>query len=230
MVGWLGLQGGQLTTQGTIAKSASPAAVTNVASNVPVNGTMPVASTQPVLNVQDYLTVHRQIPSPEFYRQVSNQAPAAPDEGRDFAGQTPLASAALALGAACGAAAAPPGNDPLEWLQRAAQAARSASYSGTYAHSNGDRTSTIRVTHIAVGNDEQERIEPSTGRPTRSSRRNDEMLCYFPDSKTIRLDRRVSARFFPAIFSAPPSAVAATTYPRSAYGERAGLRLPVDPP
>jgi sigma-E factor negative regulatory protein RseA len=77
VVGWLGLQGGQLTTQGTIAKARSPAGVTNVASNVLANGTMPVASTQPVLNVQDYLTVHRQIPSPEFYRQVSNQAPAA---------------------------------------------------------------------------------------------------------------------------------------------------------
>jgi len=79
IVGWLGLQGGQLQTSPTVAKAApAPAAgpVTTVAANVPVQGTMPVASTQPVLNVQDYLTVHRQIPSPEFYRQVSNQAPA----------------------------------------------------------------------------------------------------------------------------------------------------------
>ena len=77
VVGWLGMQGGQLSTQPNIAKATPSLPVTNVAANVTVNGTMPVASTQPVLNVQDYLTVHRQIPSPEFYRQVSNQAPAA---------------------------------------------------------------------------------------------------------------------------------------------------------
>lgn len=77
VVGWLGLQGGQLATQPAIAKATSSGPVTDIASNVPVNGTLPVASTQPVLNVQDYLTVHRQIPSPEFYRQVSSQAPTA---------------------------------------------------------------------------------------------------------------------------------------------------------
>jgi len=120
---------------------------------------------------------------------------------------------ALALGAACTAAAAPPGNDPLEWLQRAAQAARSASYSGTYAHSNGDRTSVIRITHVAVGKDEQERIEPLDGPPHEIVRHNDDMFCYFPDAKTVRLDRRVSARFFPAIFSAPASTVAANYVP-----------------
>jgi sigma-E factor negative regulatory protein RseA len=77
VVGWLGLQGGQIAAPSNVAKVAPVAPATNVAANVPANGTMPVASTQPVLDVQDYLTVHRQMPSPEFYRQVSNQAPAA---------------------------------------------------------------------------------------------------------------------------------------------------------
>jgi len=82
VVGWLGVQGGQLRTEPAIARVTAPAAgaATNVAANVPsgvpVAGTMAVSSNQPVLNVQDYLTVHRQMPSPEFYRQVSNQAPA----------------------------------------------------------------------------------------------------------------------------------------------------------
>jgi sigma-E factor negative regulatory protein RseA len=82
IVGWLGLQGGQIRTESTIAKAAPATAgvatnvAANVPSNVPANGTMAVSSNQPVLNVQDYLTVHRQIPSPEFYRQVSSQAPA----------------------------------------------------------------------------------------------------------------------------------------------------------
>ena len=78
VVGWLGLQGGQLRTGSEVAKAApAPSGTaTNVAANVPVAGTVTVSSNQPVLNVQDYLTVHRQIPSPEFYRPVSNQAPA----------------------------------------------------------------------------------------------------------------------------------------------------------
>ncbi|HEX7465928.1 MAG TPA: MucB/RseB C-terminal domain-containing protein, partial [Usitatibacter sp.] len=36
-----------------------------------------------------------------------------------------------------------------------------------------------------------------------------EMFCYFPDAKTVRLDRRVTARFFPAVVSGPSAMVAA---------------------
>ena len=114
---------------------------------------------------------------------------------------------ALALGAVCAAQAAP-GNDPQAWLQRAAQAARSNSYAGTFVHTNGDRTSTVRITHVSVNGDEHERIEPLDGPQMEIVRRNDEMFCYFPDAQTIRLDRRVTARFFPAILSASASAIA----------------------
>jgi sigma-E factor negative regulatory protein RseA len=76
VVGYVGMQGGQLRAVPEVAKANAPAPATSVAANVPAAGTVTVSSNQPVLNVQDYLTVHRQIPSPEFYRQVSNQAPA----------------------------------------------------------------------------------------------------------------------------------------------------------
>jgi sigma-E factor negative regulatory protein RseB len=118
------------------------------------------------------------------------------------------AAGAVAL-VACAAQAAP-GEDPLAWLQRATQAARSASYAGTFVHTNGDRTSTVRVTHSFVGNDEHERIEPLDGPAYEIVRKNDEMFCYFPDAKTVRLDRRVTARFFPAVLSGAPSAIAAS--------------------
>jgi sigma-E factor negative regulatory protein RseB len=116
---------------------------------------------------------------------------------------------ALALGVACSAQASP-GNDPLAWLQRASEAARSTSYAGTFAHTNGDRTSTVRITHVSVGGDEHERIEPLDGPPHEIVRRNDELFCYFPDSQTIRLDKRVTPRFFPAVLSVPPAAVASS--------------------
>jgi sigma-E factor negative regulatory protein RseB len=116
---------------------------------------------------------------------------------------------ALALGVACSAQAAP-GNDPIAWLQRAAQAARSASFAGTFVHSNGDRTSTVRITHVNVGGEEHERIEPLDGPPYEIVRRNDEMFCYFPDAKTVRLDRRITAPFFPSILGSSAATIAAS--------------------
>lgn len=125
---------------------------------------------------------------------------------------------ALALGVACGAQAAP--SDPQALLQRAAQAARSVSYAGTFVHSNGDRISTVRITHVNVGGDEHERIEPLDGERLDIVRRNDEMYCYFPDAKTVRLDRRVTARFFPALLSAPAATIAASYEVRLGPTER----------
>jgi sigma-E factor negative regulatory protein RseB len=116
---------------------------------------------------------------------------------------------ALALGVACASHAAP-ANDPLALLQRAAQAARSTSYAGIFVHSNGDRTSTLRVTHVNVNGEEHERIEPLDGPQYEIVRRNDEMLCYFPDAKTVRLDRRINARYFPAILAEAPATIAAS--------------------
>ena len=106
---------------------------------------------------------------------------------------------ALAMGIACGAQAAP--NDALGWLHRAVQASRSASYAGTFVHMNGDRISTVRITHVNASGDESERVEPLDGPPHEIVRHNEEMFCYFPDAKTVRLDRRITARFFPSILA-----------------------------
>ena len=113
---------------------------------------------------------------------------------------------AIALGFACSAQAGP--TDPMAWLQRAVEASRQASYEGTYVHTNGDRTSTVRVTHLNNGGEEYERIEPLDGaNPLELVRRNDEMYCKFP-AKTVRLDPRITNRFFPAILVAGAETVA----------------------
>lgn len=108
---------------------------------------------------------------------------------------------ALVASFACAAYAAPP-DDAFGWLQRAADAARNASYAGTFVHTNGDRMSTIRITHVNTNGQEHERIEALDGPPYEIVRRDDEMFCYYPDAKTVRLDRRVNARFFPSLFRA----------------------------
>jgi sigma-E factor negative regulatory protein RseB len=116
---------------------------------------------------------------------------------------------ALALGFACSAHAGP--SDPLAWLARATQASRQASYEGVYVHTNGDRISTVRVTHITSPGEEHERIEPLDGPDTLEIvRRNDEMYCRFPDAKTVRLDPRITNRFFPAIVAASAETIAAS--------------------
>ena len=113
---------------------------------------------------------------------------------------------AVAFGVACAAQAAP--GDPVAWLQRAAQAARQSSFEGTYVHTNGDHTSTVRVTHVAASGDEHERIEPLDDNALDIVRHNDETFCRFPDAKTVRLDPRIANRFFPNLLSAPAEAIA----------------------
>ena len=71
--------------------------------------------------------------------------PARLDEGRGVAGRRRILPA-LALGIAC----ARPGRRqrPAGLAQRAAQAARQVTYEGVYVHTNGERTSTVRITHV----------------------------------------------------------------------------------
>jgi sigma-E factor negative regulatory protein RseB len=116
---------------------------------------------------------------------------------------------ALALGFACSAQANNTA-DPLSWLTRATQASRQASYEGVYVHTNGERTSTVRVSHANTSGEEHERIEPLDGASMEIVRRNEEMYCRFPDAKTVRLDPRVTNRFFPAILAAPAETIAAS--------------------
>ncbi|MEO7744530.1 MAG: MucB/RseB C-terminal domain-containing protein [Usitatibacter sp.] len=115
---------------------------------------------------------------------------------------------AFAAGLACSVQAAPP--DAMSHLQRAAQASRQATYEGTYIHTNGERTSTVRISHVNSGGDEHERIQPLDGAALEIVRHNDEMFCRFPDAKTVRLDPRITARFFPGILGSTAESIAAS--------------------
>lgn len=118
-------------------------------------------------------------------------------------------AAMLPVAALCAAlpALANPGIDPLTWLQRAAASARQSTYSGTVLHVQGERTATSRITHVFMAGSEHERIEALDGPRREIVRRDDQLQCYFPDAKTIRIDRRVSARFFPSLVAGPIEAI-----------------------
>lgn len=71
VVGWIGSQGGAGTpVLPTVAKTGAASSIQPVASTTTVQPTVPA------LTVQEYLVAHRQMPSPELYRPVTNRAPA----------------------------------------------------------------------------------------------------------------------------------------------------------
>jgi negative regulator of sigma E activity len=73
VVGWIGSLGGQPVPGAVVAKN--PPAVQPVVHQVP-------AASEPAPDVQDYLAAHRQIPSAEAYRTVTNRSTAAPAAAR----------------------------------------------------------------------------------------------------------------------------------------------------
>jgi negative regulator of sigma E activity len=77
VVGWIGSQGVQPVPGGAVAKN--PAAIQPVAHQAPAP--LP-ASAETAPDVQEYLAAHRQIPSVEMYRTVTNRSTAAPAAAR----------------------------------------------------------------------------------------------------------------------------------------------------
>jgi sigma-E factor negative regulatory protein RseA len=70
VVGWIGSQGGSPVPEPVVAKSSTASPLQPVASTATV---IPA----PALNEQEYLFAHRQVPTPELYRPVTNRTPAA---------------------------------------------------------------------------------------------------------------------------------------------------------
>jgi sigma-E factor negative regulatory protein RseA len=73
VVGWIGSQGVQPVPGAVVAKN--PAAIQPVVHQAPV-------ASEPAPDVQDYLAAHRQIPSADMYRTVTNRSHAAPAAAR----------------------------------------------------------------------------------------------------------------------------------------------------
>ena len=99
--------------------------------------------------------------------------------------------------------------DAREWLDRIAKSARELPYTGVFIQQTADGVSTSRITHAVDRQGvELEKLEMLDGPLTEIIRRNEEMYCYHPDAKTVRVDRRVSGRFFPSLISGNPKAIA----------------------
>lgn len=108
---------------------------------------------------------------------------------------------ALALAAVAGwaqgqAQVAP---EALDWLQRIYRATETLSYSGTIVYQQGDRTETSRIARRADAAGGVEKLEILDGAPREILRTKDEVRCYLPESRTVKVDRRSDPRAFPAL-------------------------------
>jgi sigma-E factor negative regulatory protein RseB len=86
-----------------------------------------------------------------------------------------------------------------EWLQRAADAARSLSYAGTLVYQHGGRVETTRVLHLTDASGEHEKLINLDGPAREVVRNNEQIRCYYPDAKIIRLELRNSRNAFPSL-------------------------------
>ena len=135
-----------------------------------------------------------------------------------------LAGSSLYVGSAGVADAQTIGSPRLdgnEWLDRIAKSARELPYTGVFIQQNADGVSTSRITHLVDRQGvELEKLEMLDGPLTEIIRRNDEMYCYHPDAKTVRVDRRISGRFFPSLVSGSSKAIAENYHVRLGTVER----------
>lgn len=129
-----------------------------------------------------------------------------------------LSHGALALWAtlAVGLAAAAPGRAPErdgertvgEWLMRMHDASRQRSYVGTFVvSSRNGAMSSARIWHACDGRRQVERVETLSGQPRSTFRRDDEVLTFFPESRTVVSERRESLGIFPELLKPGEAAV-----------------------
>lgn len=95
----------------------------------------------------------------------------------------------------------------LDWLNRAAAAAKQQNYSGVYVYHHGEHVEVLRVLHRTDAAGELEKIEVMDGTPRQFLRINNDVYCHLPDGKSVRLERNAPRRFFPALLPAQPASL-----------------------
>lgn len=94
-------------------------------------------------------------------------------------------------------------NDALYWLTKVAEAPRQHNYQGIFVYYADGIIETSRIVHVVDAQGEREKIEVLDGVARVVIRNEEEMKCYFPDSKTVVTERRWFRKFFPDILPRP---------------------------
>ncbi|MHB8353515.1 MAG: MucB/RseB C-terminal domain-containing protein [Burkholderiales bacterium] len=88
-------------------------------------------------------------------------------------------------------------------LAQLAAAAQQLSYTGIFVFQHDGRMEASRVIHGFENGQERTKIDTLDGPPREIIRANDEMRCYFPDVRSIRLEHGQGRRYFPALIAPP---------------------------
>jgi len=107
-----------------------------------------------------------------------------------------LAPAVFVLALAASAARA---DDAMQWLARAAHAARELDYTGTIVYQIGPRVESSRITHLNDGGHEFSKLVNLDGPAREVVRRDGEVRCYYPDAKLMRIEPGTFRNVFPSL-------------------------------
>lgn len=95
-----------------------------------------------------------------------------------------------------------------EWLIRMHEASRQRSYIGTFVVSSSTGAmSSARIWHACDGQQQVERVESLTGAPRTTFRRNDEVVTFLPESRTVRSERRETLGLFPDLLKSSETSI-----------------------
>jgi sigma-E factor negative regulatory protein RseB len=110
-----------------------------------------------------------------------------------------LGRIALAGIAIAGVSAAYGADEGLAWLTRMANASSHVNYSGTFVYHNRGSTETSRVVHfVNQAGGVFERLEALDGPAREVIRTNDQVTCYLPAIRTVRIEQR-NAKLVPGM-------------------------------
>ena len=96
--------------------------------------------------------------------------------------------------------------ESLGWLRKIHEASQKLSYTGIFVYHQGARSETSRITRH--GPADIERLEVLDGVPREIIRTKDEVRCYVPNSKVVKVERRSPDRTFPALLPGEVGALA----------------------
>lgn len=108
-----------------------------------------------------------------------------------------------------------------EWLLRMHEASRQRNYVGTFVVSSANGgMSSARIWHACDGQRQIERVESLSGAPRSTIRRDDEVLTFMPDTRTVRSERQESSGLFPDMLKPNETAIPEFYAARRIGGDR----------
>ncbi len=100
------------------------------------------------------------------------------------------------------------GDTPLNtWLLRVHEASKHRAYTGTFVVSAGGNLASARIWHVCDGKQQVERVEPLSGIPRATYRRNDQVVTLYPGSKVAVLETRESLGLFPTLLKSTDASI-----------------------